>query len=889
MKKYWEYVCILILSFPPLLWFRDGHILLGHDAGFRLDYLSQIPNLFYSWDPKYNFGSDWSMFKGFIVTQMPEIAFSTLAGSFARGEQIALVFWFAVMGVGMLILLRRIFPEPKYIFFRVFTSIFYMYNFFILSGWTIGERAKFSLYAALPLGLLLLFNVFKRNTPIIRTGIMFGLLYFFLNGGGVLPLYGGTIIVFGVAFLYFARKKSLQFNAQVFAAFLLPFLLLNAYYIIPNISLLLISYGPSVGAQGGIDGLIAWERVISANASFMNLIRLQGMPSMYNNPWQPFTHILLTNPLFTAASFIPIIVILIGVMYIRPKHPFIRFLILLLPFGLIFTMGTHPPTGILFEFAMKKIPGFVMFRSSFYKFAPAFWLPMIVLTGYFLNELIRVLKYKHIRLVFGIFCIIGLLLYHYPFFTTEQFAIGNGFSTRIQIPDYLTYITRDIKRYVKENDAVLVMPKMKEFSPALPADMYTWHYFGLDIFPRNAVNRRFIANDSGDPIVSSLYNALYVGDGERFHRLAGIGGINYVLWRADAISAPDSTSRAQHMLENDPKIERVYATGQWTLYRVPNTYELAVAGAGQFKGYEGTDASGTYLAETYGHVVTPGTDFFQAECIMCDTNEYAKLVDSIVLPKTRIAPGSPLFVFEKWREDRLMAQVKGIPKERIDGDLALAIKYLAWGLPEKSRVFLQDALGMWKTLSGRDKVVYAIRLKAYLDALKQPVPDVLAKSIWMSESGVYRYITPVREGYTILTNEGSPVFTHTTDQLDFIEVHSGGSAPIVFQQKMTVSTSGVSPAITFQKLNPTTYRVHVASGGRYLLILKEQFDPRWKISIRGSHVKVDGFANGWILDEKGSYDATIYYDPQNYFYFGLWLTGITFVSSVYYVVKKKYV
>ena len=40
------------------------------------------------------------------------------------------------------------------------------------------------------------------------------------------------------------------------------------------------------------------------------------------------------------------------------------------------------------------------------------------------------------------------------------------------------------------------------------------------------------------------------------------------------------------------------------------------------------------------------------------------------------------------------------------------------------------------------------------------------------------------------------------------------------------------------------------------------------------HVKVDGYANGWILPKPGSYNLTISYNPQKWFTVGAGVTGV---------------
>ena len=331
--------------------------------------------------------------------------------------------------------------------------------------------------------------------------------------------------------------------------------------------------------------------------------------------------------------------------------------------------------------------------------------------------------------------------------------------------------------------------------------------------------------------------------------------------------------------------KKVFTSGAWLLYQVNGETEPEIMSVPTAIGYTGSEAGASYFAQTIGTVISPGDDAFEAECVMCNPDEYHKLVDSIVLPKTRITPGSIFFGFELWQENRLLARVKNIPSQRIDADLALALKYRSWGSVEKSNQFLRDSLSTWKGLAGRDSTLYAIRLGAYFQALGQTIPGDLSARMWMSESGIYRYISPVREGYIPRASGDLSLSKNFTNEgLEYIEVKSSGPAPFVFLEKTPIHTL-TQANISFQKINPTKYIARVQSEGPFLIELKEQFDPRWKLSVPGKHVEVDGFANGWIVDKKGSFDVEITYAPQTYFYIGLWISGVAMISSIYYMVK----
>jgi hypothetical protein len=118
-------------------------------------------------------------------------------------------------------------------------------------------------------------------------------------------------------------------------------------------------------------------------------------------------------------------------------------------------------------------------------------------------------------------------------------------------------------------------------------------------------------------------------------------------------------------------------------------------------------------------------------------------------------------------------------------------------------------------------------------------------------------------------------------------------APYVFLEGLNNVETNNPVVVSFTKINPTKYIAHIsrASNTPFLLILKEQYDLGWTVSVGNSgHFKVDTFANGWLIDKKGSYDVEIYYQPQNYLYVGLVITAVSVLSAagalIFYGKKK---
>lgn len=800
-------------------------MILGHDSGFRLDPLRHLSELFFTWRQGTNFGVDWSIYKGFLVVQLPEALFTWLFHSARIGQMATFVFWFFLMGISLYIVLFRLFPEKRYWIFRLFSSIFYMYNFFLLQGWSIAERAKFSLFAALPLTILILYERFVMGASLVVSASAFGLLYGFLNGGGSVPLYGATVAVIVTAFLFFSfvviRKngwRGLLFTAHTGVAFALAFCMVNAYWILPQIRLFLDTYATAVSAHGGIEGLLAWEAEISKYSSIINLLRLQGLPDWYNNISHPYANPYLHYASLVIASFIPIGVIGLGLFYPRKKNVgrrrlFILLMFLLFAVGFVFTSGSHKPIGILYSYLMRHAPGFAVFRSSFYKFGPVLWLSVIVLCGYYLNEIIvGVWKKWSVRTAIGGICIAGILAYHHPYFTADIFRFKPEFTTKIVVPKYASEMAAYMDAVVPAGTRVLLLPELDSGYIGSPIDTYSWGYYSLDVLPRIMSASTFLTNDSDQgAIVSGMYEAVYEQDWKKFQHLAEITNVRFILWRGDTRLTERTMSEhppldLKAILDASSCLSLNKTIGLWSIYEFSSmAYPASFVVPDRLIASVGDTSDGaliTGLSDKTPAVVRlaiddldkPMTDIVegykvQAECMFCKPYEYSSYVENVQAPAVKVRPRS---VFYYWfvmrKEASLLKTVEHMPVRRIDANLSFAQRRLGEILQliketgqgryldetiNKFVSFMEDAEAQQRTLSGKDADYYAIRIMAYRDAQIRDLrafsnndirienlvsslkskQELWRKHIWMAESGAYRYAVYVPENglYTLMT------------------------------------------------------------------------------------------------------------------------------------------
>lgn len=154
-----------------------------------------------------------------------------------------------------------------------------------------------------------------------------------------------------------------------------------------------------------------------------------------------------------------------------------------------------------------------------------------------------------------------------------------------------------------------------------------------------------------------------------------------------------------------------------------------------------------------------------------------------------------------------------------------------------------------------------------------------------------------------------------------------------FAKGQEAAKNDYAPKITFRRVNPTKYEVRVKASQPFFLVFSESFHPGWEAYVENSsesigqgdrivanypklgvkeakhemvftpsdvsylykkpisddkHFMVNGYANAWFVDPKEAggedFTITLYYKPQSYFYLGLGVSIITFLSCIGYLI-----
>jgi len=143
-------------------------------------------------------------------------------------------------------------------------------------------------------------------------------------------------------------------------------------------------------------------------------------------------------------------------------------------------------------------------------------------------------------------------------------------------------------------------------------------------------------------------------------------------------------------------------------------------------------------------------------------------------------------------------------------------------------------------------------------------------------------------------HEIGPIFLKLGEQM--IGISAEGKVDVdemilysIKEEESTVSINqlfkydSTSPYISYKKVSPVEYQVHVNSSEPFLLIFSDSYHPLWKAYIGNLEVSPTitySFVNGFFINKTGSFDITLYFTGQTYADLGLRISAVTLVVVV---------
>lgn len=589
---------LFFLSLLPLLWFPGQTILLGYDNVFPLAPVSFMIDRVYSWTDTLGFGSDQSGIQGSLPIHFFDVLPQLFYLSHQQSQQVTTVFWFFLILFSAYFFVRRLekvgLINSGYV--RYFFPALYALNFYILQAWWIFERTKFSLVVATPFILSIVIPLLhskKSWRDILRSAIACSFVLSIFNGGGWLgiSLYGGLILLVICLLLTYLpilhiQKKYSEISkiALFFLLFGFFWLLLNAYTFLPFLSTTFSQYGALLDRSGGIESILGWTKYISQNTSFLNLLRLQGIPDWYGNTnYHPYASTYLYNPAFVVLGlFFPLLLVLSTKFLHKFDRKFSIFCFLSVLVSLVFVSGDREPFGFIFELLTKHLPGFVIFRSAIFKFGYAYWLSTGLLISLALSEVVSFLvralssrfEKKWLELSIPLLVIVALVVYHFPYLNGNIFHIDKtSVASRVVLPTYVKEFSSWWNVHGKDQK-VLLLPKL---NMGWHFEIYKWNYLSLNPVLTNFANSGIVensvlVNSQESLLLDLLYEAIANGRNEQSLRLSKLLGIEFILIRKDFYAdypgiETDDPNTLLKAVKTLPSLKKVNTFGEWELFR----------------------------------------------------------------------------------------------------------------------------------------------------------------------------------------------------------------------------------------------------------------------------------------------------------------------------------
>jgi hypothetical protein len=704
-----DLIIIFLLGLVVLLWYPGKDFLVvGHDVGYPLNPLNFFKDLFFVWTQNIGLGTERATGPSAILIHSIEVIFSWLSGSIYWGQRLVFIFWFILPGFFMYAWVYSIPTFKKYRFMPLIASIFYMFNHFQIQGWGVAWRTRFSVYAVLPLTFLIMEQCLDKKRGILQSGFLLAISLFFLNAGGGfgLPLFGSLIISSGLFCIYLTLLEwqksgigALKRSLYLVSLTLFLLIIFNFYWILPFFHYTFANYSQKLASAGGGSGVLPWIEVISKDTSFINLFRLQGFSSWYDNLKHPYSNLFLNDPILIFSSFFWSLLAFAGILLAREKERkqvfFFPFLILV---AMVFAAGSHPPSGILYEAFVKYIPFFAVFRTPFYKFGSAVWFAYAFLISFTANKLFEKFNRRWIyNILSGIF-IIFILLYSYPFFTGSFFNWNLPLTTMVKIPDYVFNFGKWADS-LKSDERILMLPPL---NANWGADTYNWNYWSLSTLPTLLTRKSVITNSNGlgkreKILINALYDSLWQKNESISKELISILNIKYFLLRKDFFYNLDwcpsaSPTGWQTQVGDLNWIKPEHEFGEWIVYRleinellthfyIPKEFTYIQGDTSALVDIislkNGGDEGGFYLtneAASLGNVGNSELVFVIGQLEKCLLEERI-----IKLPEIRFFPDSLFYPLVEWKERRWEKKIRSFndPDQTINLDLGLATKRLA--------------------------------------------------------------------------------------------------------------------------------------------------------------------------------------------------------------------
>jgi len=627
----------------------------------------------------------------------------------------------------------------------------------------------------------------------------------------------------------------------------------------------------------------------SIHSTLQNVLRLQGMPPLYQQAHgvivYPFSSLYQSAPLFVAISVLIPIVSFASLTKSSPAGRRAIFIAIVSAVFLFAAEGLNPPFGPIFGWLYGHVSFMVAFRDPYQKIGwiiPVTYSILFSLGTLRIYRLVKVYRIgNHVKitrlvrlLVPTTLVVLVIGVYCWPFFTGDIVLPG----ATVAIPSYY-YSANSYLDSKSGTFRILSLP----LDQVLQGSVWDHGYVGNDLL-RATTGNEVISTFTPDQNVTDLLNnamTLLQQNNTHVTNILGVLNVKYVVIRHDAnlnySLAPTSPSILESEIANQVGLSHSATFGMLDFYENgefgPRIYAVTnITSSGSLtsptnvgwtlKGYDGP-----WLANDPSASLTSSSGGLSFSFTPNSTHPYAYFSNVDTL---NVSIGAYPYMLLTFRtSDHAMLSVNVVSQSG-------ASFFLSASNP--------PAVSSGTAYSSPQSYTLLFPLARYFKP-----SDALAK--------IFVNLTPTSPGQSQMletTLSGLQLAGSVGTNLDTVRLIASSSfnwtSTAIAQTSSQIDVSRSPPRIVFQELGPSEYRVNVANAtSPFLLIFESTFDYNWQlfpgtshvgVPVVADHVRVDGYANGWIINIPGTYILTIFYGIQNYAEFGFYVSIAAILSLV---------
>lgn len=874
MKKI-EILFLFLIGLVPFMWLRQEYIIA------RLDYFPFWLN------PQKTLNTDvhlWALDNmGHADPGSAHIIYESF-WLFLRSTELSVglvqilfqVLFFMGAGFSMYYLSRTVYP--KHNLSHIISSIFYMFNLFVLQSrlnlgfaWT---------YTFLPLLMALLIKILDAvqqqnskatNKRIIYFAIASSIILSFasINPPNVIIILFILVVII-LYYLFKQRKQphSLLINIMKLAAISIP---INLWWVIPVLNY--YSWSPLI--LNPEISVIAWSWTHS-RASFLNLIGLNGFWA-----WRPeyFPYYdSYSNPILIILTFVPFLLAAASLLFKSSKSCFNTYIMLFILTFIFLAKGLHEPFSQLNLLFYTYIPGMVMFREPTTKFTMALVPFLALLIGYAVHYIANMDIGKHkpsklTRTVITTFFILSFVISAYPLVTNPIIAKTPQlpFSSYIKVPIYWHEATEWLNNQPGDYRILITPPDDFYMMP------YTWGYYGTEQFLARYIQKPILVtyystyriNPDTTATIEYLSKAIAYNKTAEFKALLDFLNIKYLLQRNDI----------QHNFTG----RNIIPPNEMQTFLTQQPYIRLTKKFGQLDIYEYTDP------KPYLYILNPV--ILQQATIK---------IENIPILEHSWNFTNPADI-QEWQNTTPPNQFGAVQTLTLDnGTLKAELWNSTWG---------------WKTInSPLLPAQYGNGYQIQTDIKGENTREV---NIKIAEYNKSKNIVTVT--HTAYANDGTFNWTHTTFNYEptnrnteylqiqiwhghetnkplpnvvwidnikingYITILNTTDLDLIFQ-----NTTQNQPAIIleYEKINPTKITAAINATQPFILAISEALDQSWTAYVNGKEIKPTSLYLGlkeFYINQTGLLEIAIEYVPQRWFFYGSIISLTTFLTITAYL------